>query len=582
MAFYGDDGALEKFRTFARPSCFRPAPPTKACPPEMQQGVHVTGKPPPRPAGSTSGQQHSPSVGGRPLPPRPHCSHPGHKAEHCLKQHFCPSCVRWGHKPGDCELAKDIFALLRAYGYPTRDMQGRPYGRSRQRGGALAGTNDSKDEESGDDASDSNPAAAAAGHMTSANVSSSSPPPFSFDGLGCLLDVGASGIETTWRSLRAGLQDLPALKAGISRRAVQRALLPCIRGGTCERVKPRHAGDGSRGSLEVTQPGLRVTCDLVMGLSGGYSLYIQDQHTGYLGVMVVEEKSSDAINAAYEMWTNSLEGDLTPQVMTDHGTEFQGKFGARLAEREAYNPFTPVGSHQSLGKNERSHREWLTILRGILHDRGLDKSHWRDFASLAATKYNRQPRGHSKKSPFERRWSAQPPSPPIAALCDLLQTTRRPSEGSSPFSVGSSVLYHHPDLPRAKLEPLYTPASVLQRVKEHVFRLRLPSGCPILAHRPCIRPNDSSQPELVFSVPLSELQQSPTPSASSSTSSVSEQQQQQQQPTESHPPEHPKFDINDFCKDELIIWKDANTNRCFLGSARAVDPSGEGRVKVQA
>uniref|UniRef100_A0A0G4FZJ4 Uncharacterized protein n=1 Tax=Chromera velia CCMP2878 TaxID=1169474 RepID=A0A0G4FZJ4_9ALVE len=194
MPFYGDDGALEKFRTFARPSCFSPAPPTKACPSETQQGVHVTGKPPPRPASSTSGQQRFPNVGGHPLPPRPHCSHPGHKAEHCLKQHFCPSCVRWGHKPGDCELAKDIFALLRAYGYPTCDTQGRPYGRSRQRGGALAGTNNSKDEESGDDTSDSNPAAAAAGHMTSANVSSSSPPPFSFDGLGSLLDVGASDL----------------------------------------------------------------------------------------------------------------------------------------------------------------------------------------------------------------------------------------------------------------------------------------------------------------------------------------------------------------------------------------------------
>jgi len=298
--------------------------------------------------------------------------------------------------------------------------------------------------------------------------------------------LGHPGIETTWRSLRAGLRDIPSLKGGISRNAVRRALLPCIRGGTCGRVKPRHAGDGSRGSLEVTQPGLRVTCDLVMGLSGGYSLHIQDQENDYLGVVVVEEKSSDAIDAAYERWTNSLEGDLTPQVMTDHGTEFQGKFGARLAEREAYNPLTPVGSHHSLGKNERSHREWLTILRGILHDRGLDDSHWRDFASLAATKYNRQPRGRSRKSPFERRWSAQPPSPPIAALRDLLQTTRRPSEGSSPFPVGSSVLYHHPDLPRAKLDPLWTPALVLQRVSKHVFRLCLPFGRPILAHRCCI------------------------------------------------------------------------------------------------
>eukprot|EP00820_Chromera_velia_P018416 Cvel_27478.t1-p1 / transcript=Cvel_27478.t1 / gene=Cvel_27478 / organism=Chromera_velia_CCMP2878 / gene_product=hypothetical protein / transcript_product=hypothetical protein / location=Cvel_scaffold3434:1-1427(-) / protein_length=475 / sequence_SO=supercontig / SO=protein_coding / is_pseudo=false len=319
-----------------------------------------------------------------------------------------------------------------------------------------------------------------------------------------------------------------------------------------------------------------------MGLSGGYSLHIQDQENDYLGVVVVEEKSSDAIDAAYERWTNSLEGDLTPQVMTDHGTEFQGKFGACLAEREAYNPLTPVGSHHSLGKNERSHREWLTILRGILYDRGLDDSHWRDFASLAATKYNRQPRGRSRKSPFERRWSAQPPSPPIAALRDLLQTTRRPSEGSSPFPVGSSVLYHHPDLPRAKLDPLWTPASVLQRVSEHVFRLRLPSGRPILAHRRCIRANDSSQPEPVFSVPLSELQ----PQQQQEQQPVPPPKLPQQPPATDSPPappsQPPKFDITDFRKDELIIWKDENTNRYFLGSVRAVDPSGEGRVEVQA
>uniref|UniRef100_A0A0G4I007 Reverse transcriptase Ty1/copia-type domain-containing protein n=1 Tax=Chromera velia CCMP2878 TaxID=1169474 RepID=A0A0G4I007_9ALVE len=75
------------------------------------------------------------------------------------------------------------------------------------------------------------------------------------------------------------------------------------------------------------------------------------------------------------------------------------------------------------------------------------------------------------------------------------------------------------------------------------------------------------------------------------------QQQQEQQPvpppelpqqppaTDSPPappPQPPKFDITNFRKDELIIWKDENTNRCFLGSVRAVEPSGEGRVEVQA
>uniref|UniRef100_A0A0G4F7Y7 Integrase catalytic domain-containing protein n=1 Tax=Chromera velia CCMP2878 TaxID=1169474 RepID=A0A0G4F7Y7_9ALVE len=203
--------------------------------------------------------------------------------------------------------------------------------------------------------------------------------------------LGHAGIEATWRSLRASLSDLLPGRSSISRRAVQRALLPCIRGGTCAHVKPRHGGDGTRGSLTVDHPGQRVCCDLVIGLKGGYSLHIQDQHNDWLAQEVVETKDSATIRAAYDCWSRSLEGDLTPEVMTDHGTEFQGDWCEWLAEREATNPLTPVGSHHSLGKTERSHREWLTILRGILRDRGLDDLHWKEFASLATAKYNRQP-----------------------------------------------------------------------------------------------------------------------------------------------------------------------------------------------
>uniref|UniRef100_A0A0G4I982 Reverse transcriptase Ty1/copia-type domain-containing protein n=1 Tax=Chromera velia CCMP2878 TaxID=1169474 RepID=A0A0G4I982_9ALVE len=95
----------------------------------------------------------------------------------------------------------------------------------------------------------------------------------------------------------------------------------------------------------------------------------------------------------------------------------------------------------------------------------LDDLHWKEFASFTTAKYNRQPRASTHKSPFERRWGAQPPSPPIDALRDLLQTSRRPSAETFPFPVGSSVLYHHPDHPRAKLAPLYTSVTVLQRIK---------------------------------------------------------------------------------------------------------------------
>uniref|UniRef100_A0A0G4HGY1 FHA domain-containing protein n=1 Tax=Chromera velia CCMP2878 TaxID=1169474 RepID=A0A0G4HGY1_9ALVE len=188
MPFYGDDKALEKFRTFAKPSCFLPVTPVRSPYPQSQPGVSVAGKPPSRPANPQSG---------RAVPPQPNCTHPGHKAEHCLKQHFCPSCFRWGHKPGDCELAKDIDALLRAYGYPPRNSQGRSGGRSsRQKGATLTGATDFDTEDS-DNASDSNPAAAAAGRMKSASSSDSPRPSFSFDGLGCMLDVGASSTTCT-------------------------------------------------------------------------------------------------------------------------------------------------------------------------------------------------------------------------------------------------------------------------------------------------------------------------------------------------------------------------------------------------
>uniref|UniRef100_A0A0G4HD37 Reverse transcriptase Ty1/copia-type domain-containing protein n=1 Tax=Chromera velia CCMP2878 TaxID=1169474 RepID=A0A0G4HD37_9ALVE len=276
--------------------------------------------------------------------------------------------------------------------------------------------------------------------------------------------LGHAGIEATWHSLRASLSDLLPGRSSISCHAVQRALLPCIRGGTCAHVKPRHGGDGTRGSLKVDRPGQRVCYDLVMGLKGGYSLHIQDQHDDWLAQEVVETKDSTTIRAAYDCWSRSLEGDLTPEVMTDHGPEFQGDWCEWLAEREATNPLTP-------------------------------------------------------------------------------------------------------------------------RISEHVFRLRLPSGRPILLHRRCIRPNDSPNPDPVYVVPLP--LDSPLERADTSVGSSQQQQEQQQQqssdsPCSSAPHSSPKFNITDFGKDELIFWRDENTGRCFLSSIRAVDPEGEGRVEVQA
>uniref|UniRef100_A0A0G4F654 Reverse transcriptase Ty1/copia-type domain-containing protein n=1 Tax=Chromera velia CCMP2878 TaxID=1169474 RepID=A0A0G4F654_9ALVE len=154
-----------------------------------------------------------------------------------------------------------------------------------------------------------------------------------------------------------------------------------------------------------------------------------------------------------------------------------------------------------------------------------------------------------------------------------------------PFPIGSSVLYHHFNHPHAKFAPLYTSVTVLQRISEHVFRLRLPSGRPILSYRRCIRPNDSLHPDPVYIVPLP----SDSPSERPDISVGSPHQAQQQQPQQSsdiqcpsEQPPSPKFDITDFGKDELILWRDKNTGRCFLGSIRAVNPEGEGRVEVQA
>uniref|UniRef100_A0A0G4FX24 Reverse transcriptase Ty1/copia-type domain-containing protein n=1 Tax=Chromera velia CCMP2878 TaxID=1169474 RepID=A0A0G4FX24_9ALVE len=147
----------------------------------------------------------------------------------------------------------------------------------------------------------------------------------------------------------------------------------------------------------------------------------------------------------------------------------------------------------------------------------------------------------------------------------------------SPFPIGSSVLYHHPDHPRAKLAPLYTSATVLQRISEHVFRLRLPSGRPILSHRWCIRPNDSPHPDPVYVVPLPLDSPSERPDTSIGSPHQAQQQQPQQSSNIQYPsdqPPSPKFDITDFGKDELILWRDENTGRCFLGSVRTVDLEG--------
>uniref|UniRef100_A0A0G4I132 Uncharacterized protein n=1 Tax=Chromera velia CCMP2878 TaxID=1169474 RepID=A0A0G4I132_9ALVE len=107
MPFEGDDGAVAKFRHFAQPSCFSRLPATPSVP-EQTHGVNMTGR---------STNSHPRSCASGPSCRRPHCEHRSHRLEECLKQHYCSDYDHWGHKTGDCELARDHFALLRAYGY---------------------------------------------------------------------------------------------------------------------------------------------------------------------------------------------------------------------------------------------------------------------------------------------------------------------------------------------------------------------------------------------------------------------------------------------------------------------------------
>uniref|UniRef100_A0A0G4GE75 CCHC-type domain-containing protein n=1 Tax=Chromera velia CCMP2878 TaxID=1169474 RepID=A0A0G4GE75_9ALVE len=104
IPFEGNDGTVAKFHHFAQPSCFSRLPATPSVP-EQTHGVNMTGR-------STNSHLRSRASG--PSRRRPHCEHRSHRPEECLKQHYCSDCDYWGHKTGDCELARDHFALLRA------------------------------------------------------------------------------------------------------------------------------------------------------------------------------------------------------------------------------------------------------------------------------------------------------------------------------------------------------------------------------------------------------------------------------------------------------------------------------------
>uniref|UniRef100_A0A0G4HGX0 Uncharacterized protein n=1 Tax=Chromera velia CCMP2878 TaxID=1169474 RepID=A0A0G4HGX0_9ALVE len=143
MPFDGDDGAVAKFRHFVQPSYFSRLPANPSVPAQTH-GVQLMGRSStghPRPRANGPSRKH------------PHCEHKTHCPEECLKQHYCSDCDHWGHKTGDCGLARDHFALLRAYGYSGggggsggnggrqgkrgRQFTGSGKGRARQEGGAL-------------------------------------------------------------------------------------------------------------------------------------------------------------------------------------------------------------------------------------------------------------------------------------------------------------------------------------------------------------------------------------------------------------------------------------------------------------
>uniref|UniRef100_A0A0G4GNE4 Uncharacterized protein n=1 Tax=Chromera velia CCMP2878 TaxID=1169474 RepID=A0A0G4GNE4_9ALVE len=178
-------------------------------------------------------------------------------------------------------------------------------------------------------------------------------------------------------------------------------------------------------------------------------------------------------------------------------------------------------------------------------------------ARLKAVKRKKQHRGNRTTSYVVRTHSGESAvSPPVSSSCDSSAASNQP-----PSQQPESSFSQDPP-------PISTKATIDELIRAH--------------HEWCIHPNDSPHSDPVYVVPLP----SDSPSERPDTSVGSPQQQQQQQssdaPCRSDQSSSPKFDITDFGKDELILWRDENAGRCFFGSLRAVDPESEGRVEVQA
>uniref|UniRef100_A0A0G4HMV0 Integrase catalytic domain-containing protein n=1 Tax=Chromera velia CCMP2878 TaxID=1169474 RepID=A0A0G4HMV0_9ALVE len=214
------------------------------------------------------------------------------------------------------------------------------------------------------------------------------------------------GITKTWISLRRALKGHPkAPPYGISRRAVQRALQPCIKGGTCAHVKPCNVSDGCTSPLKVTSPRQRLQADLVYGKANRpnarYYLTLKDEWEDNLHYIAVPDRCAATLHEAYKGWAATSAGYYPNEVITDLGKEFQGDWADFLSQIEVGHTLAPISWYRTLGCLERAHIEVDVIRRAIVHDNGLPVESWPDVVQLAVERYNRRP-GRGDISPAER------------------------------------------------------------------------------------------------------------------------------------------------------------------------------------
>uniref|UniRef100_A0A0G4HSZ8 Integrase catalytic domain-containing protein n=1 Tax=Chromera velia CCMP2878 TaxID=1169474 RepID=A0A0G4HSZ8_9ALVE len=377
------------------------------------------------------------------------------------------------------------------------------------------------------------------------------------------VEIGHAGVTKTWISLHRALKGhSKAPSYGISRRAVQRALQPCIKGGTCAHVKLRNVSDGCTSPLKVRGPRQRLQADLVYGRAdrpnARYYLTLKDEWEDDLHYIAVPDRCAATLREAYKGWAATSAGYYPNEVITDLGKEFQGDWADFLSQIEVGHTLAPVGWHRTLERLERAHREVDIILRAIVHDNGLPVELWPDVVQLAVERYNRRP-GRGDISPAERRHGQPVVFPSIQAMLDLLSAEELKNDPSlHTFSAGDRVLFNHPEKQRDKREDLWEDAIIKQRHGGHVYTIQL--SCTqgsTLAHIRCLRPSSETSPPASRSFLPHPLNPPYPPSSSPSDSQPSPPSPPRASSPIPSAPSEPTLgelpSIHDFHQGEMII-----------------------------